>query len=42
MISLSKEVGYNHAILGKETRSVINKEFPEVFRAYNNWELFFS
>ena len=42
IISLSKEVGYNHATLGKETRPVINKEFPEVFRAYNNWEPFFS
>jgi hypothetical protein len=40
IISLSKEVGYNHPKLGKETRSVINKEFPSVFCAYNNWEPF--
>lgn len=40
IISLSKEVGYNHVKLGSETRPVINKEFPEVFLAYNNWEPF--
>jgi hypothetical protein len=40
IITLSKQLDYNQAVLGKETRPVINKEFPEVFCAYNNWESF--